>query len=176
MTRTLAPAAAAILAAILFLPSSASATAADTTSAYVGVDRCKMCHMAQFRHWQTVSMSRAYERVRESEDVGKFVQCHSTGFGRPGGFTTIEATPHLAGVQCEACHGPGREHVSMPVSNRDPAARRATINRNRQDCASCHESDEPHETPRTPQTRPERFHVAPDTGSAPATRPAARGS
>ena len=34
------------------------------------------------------------------------------GFDEAGGFKSIETTPGLANVQCEVCHGPGKEHLS----------------------------------------------------------------
>ena len=44
---------------------------------------------------------------------GQCLQCHVTGFGKPGGFTSREETPDLLGVQCEMCHGPGSLYTEM---------------------------------------------------------------
>ncbi len=38
--------------------------------------------------------------------------CHTTGFGEPGGFVSLEETPKMAGVQCEVCHGAGEGYLA----------------------------------------------------------------
>lgn len=119
------------------LPSASQEAAADRPT-YVGAARCKMCHMPQFRSWEAGSMSKAWAAIKDAPDREKCVSCHTTGYGQPGGFTTLEATPNLVGVQCESCHGPGSAHVALPVANREPAARAATINKFITDCRSCH--------------------------------------
>ena len=40
--------------------------------------------------------------------------CHTVGYSLPTGFTTEAATPYLAGVQCENCHGPAALHAANP--------------------------------------------------------------
>jgi hypothetical protein len=45
--------------------------------------------------------------------------CHTTGFGRPGGFPrdgAVESHTDLARVGCESCHGPGGEHVKQDAT------------------------------------------------------------
>ena len=46
--------------------------------------------------------------------------CHTTGYGLVGGFSSIEKTPHMAGVTCEACHGPGGGYVDTVMSRSKP--------------------------------------------------------
>ena len=43
------------------------------------------------------------------------VSCHVVGAKDIGGFVTLEASPGFAGVQCENCHGPRKEHASNPT-------------------------------------------------------------
>jgi mono/diheme cytochrome c family protein len=59
------------------------------------------------------------------------VGCHVTGFGEAGGFSGVRmrgTSVDLIDVQCEACHGPGRDHA------RDGSYRATAI----QSCVRCH--------------------------------------
>jgi hypothetical protein len=60
------------------------------------------------------------------------LRCHTTGFGKPGGFQAAGGPqPALAAVGCESCHGPGGDHV------RDGARRKGTILKLSDKCGSC---------------------------------------
>ena len=50
---------------------------------------------------------------RDYSKDSKCLPCHTTGYGQPGGFVSIEKTPLLVGVQCESCHGPGEECIPI---------------------------------------------------------------
>lgn len=138
--RTIGIAAIAIAAVTASAMVAVGEEAAAPAGPYVGAEKCKMCHMPQYNTWKNTTMATAWERVKEAEDVAKCLPCHTTGFGQPGGFTSIEATPHLVGVQCEACHGPGQAHLATPMSDKE--ARRASMSRNAADgapdCRGCH--------------------------------------
>ena len=44
------------------------------------------------------------------------LKCHVTGYGAAGGYaagTSPEVLRELLGTTCEACHGPGSEHVKI---------------------------------------------------------------
>jgi len=61
------------------------------------------------------------------------VKCHVTGFEKDGGYVDQELTPALAGVQCEACHGPAANHAANPMNKKNLIARPGeTI------CRECH--------------------------------------
>lgn len=103
---------------------------------YVGVKKCKMCHFKQYKAWEKTRMSKAYERIANEPDKEKCYECHTTGYGHPGGFKDPESTPNLEGVQCESCHGPGSEHLAVKMT--DKAKKRATIKRYPTSCSNCH--------------------------------------
>ncbi|MCG6534756.1 MAG: hypothetical protein L7F78_08720, partial [Syntrophales bacterium LBB04] len=42
--------------------------------------------------------------------------CHTTGYGLVGGFVSLEQTPAMAGVSCEACHGHGGTYVNTVMN------------------------------------------------------------
>ena len=83
------------------------------TPRYLGDTSCSKCHPEVARRWgQTVhasAMETLVAKGRQSDPA--CIPCHATGYGRPGGFREMGTTPWLAGVQCEACHGPGSFHV-----------------------------------------------------------------
>ncbi|VAX08474.1 hypothetical protein MNBD_GAMMA26-2134 [hydrothermal vent metagenome] len=105
------------------------------TPTYIGIGNCKVCHMPHFESWQTTKMSKAFEllkpgiRPEAKKQAGmdpnrnyttdlECVQCHTTGFGKPGGFTSIADTPDMTDVQCETCHGPGSIYAEMMLKKR----------------------------------------------------------
>lgn len=75
----------------------------------------------------------AYHAGEEkSYDCGS---CHTTGYvpeGNQDGLPGLIGVWAEDGVGCEACHGPGSEHVN------DPYMAKLTINRDREACAACH--------------------------------------
>lgn len=80
---------------------------------YLGAAGCVDCHQPFYESWEKTRHAGAFgtiEKAGKSRDP-ECVVCHSTGYKEEGGFQGVAATPGLAGVQCEACHGPGREHV-----------------------------------------------------------------
>ena len=110
------------LISILFVMAVLVVANADAAK-YIGAKKCKACHMKQFKSWKKTNMSTSYENLKpgvKGEEKTKAgldadkdytadadcLRCHTTGYGK-GGFESMEKTPKLAGVQCEACHGAG---------------------------------------------------------------------
>ncbi len=110
---------------------SATGNAAD----YMGAKKCKACHLKQYKSWQKTSMATSFENLKpgiKAEEKKKAgldpekdytadpdcVRCHTTGYGKPGGFTSLAETPKLINVQCEGCHGPGGDFRMIMKKNK----------------------------------------------------------
>lgn len=105
-------------------------------SPFVGEEQCKTCHPKQHKVWQSSEHAIAFEDleiVKKSFDP-ECIQCHVVGFNNPGGFVDINITSHLINVQCENCHGAGKDHAKSsgqkPVVNKDWPREKM--------CAQCH--------------------------------------
>lgn len=109
---------------------------------YVGSRVCGECHDLEYETFTSHSKkAKSYESVEvmsaglTEAEYHNCLECHSTGYGKPGGFTSVEETPHLKNVGCEACHGPGGRHVETGDG--------ADIHRSLsvQDCQRCHNEE-----------------------------------
>lgn len=108
-------------------------------SDYVGTESCKPCHQKQYENFIKFSrMSRSFISVEKMknkitpEELKTCYQCHTTGYGKKGGFVSSEKTPHLKDAGCEVCHGPGKRHVE--TKNPKYIKRKFTI----KICEPCH--------------------------------------
>lgn len=120
------------------------ASGADANE-YVGDNekKCAMCHKEQVAAWKKWDMAKSWETVSKHKDFAdKCIKCHVTGYGEPGGFVSIEKTPKLANVQCEACHGPAGEHMAVPLS--DKVKKAETMKKPTEaNCKTCHNKESP---------------------------------
>jgi hypothetical protein len=87
---------------------------------YVGSEKCKNCHEAEYAIWEASPHPHAYEsfvhkakRPTLRQYDGECVVCHVIGFGYASGFRNEKDTPLLKGVGCESCHGPASLHVAQ---------------------------------------------------------------
>jgi peroxiredoxin len=114
---------------------------------YTGSEVCKSCHEEEFATWSEHAHAASIAKLEaptETENP-ECLRCHTTAFGKPGGFpadANPAELPDLAVVGCESCHGPGSKHVedkgSDPgniVALGDKSAPCVTL----QVCASCHD-------------------------------------
>jgi hypothetical protein len=86
---------------------------ASAGPAYVGAAVCGSCHPAQLRQWAKTRHAGALEGLarKRQERNPACVRCHVTGYGDSGGYRLGAAGGvDMGNVQCEACHGFGREH------------------------------------------------------------------
>ncbi len=82
---------------------------------FVGSKQCAPCHGAIYQDWLGSPHARAWQtlQTKQAEASPPCLRCHSTGYGHKGGFSNPVKTPNLAGVQCEACHGPASGHLAQ---------------------------------------------------------------
>jgi len=81
-------------------------------AAYEPAEQCGKCHEPQYKQWLTTRHSHAFatiQRVKRQEDP-ECILCHTMGYGRQNGFFSMEETPGLAGVTCQACHPVTSKH------------------------------------------------------------------
>ncbi len=110
---------------------------------FAGSESCKDCHKFAYGVWSKTKHAGAFKSLseghtepghKENESSEKKYSeeawisrvwdpeclcCHTTGWEPQtalryqSGFKEMESTPHLAGQQCENCHGPAAEHVNL---------------------------------------------------------------
>jgi len=125
---------------------------------YVGVRVCRQCHAGpgaghQFSVWRASKHALAYaglwspaaKRISKLSGIAEEPQvaptclgCHATAFDAEE--WESEETFHLEdGVQCEGCHGPGSEYVSLDIMVDREAAMRAGLRMpSERTCMICH--------------------------------------
>ena len=112
-------------------------------ASYVPGKRCGTCHMKTFKDARTTSHNMSFNLLTDigEENTPECLPCHTTGYAQPGGFVDIISTPDLVGVTCQACHGPGSNHVLKGLSREQ---RGLTIWKSLEEfeaaCMKCHDS------------------------------------
>lgn len=103
---------------------------------YVGAASCLACHAEQHGPWSGTLHAGAFDTLVAGGAGGNELcfPCHAVGYGMPSGFVDQATTPHLAGVQCEGCHGPGSNHVL------DPEGAALEVSYDSARCGLCHQS------------------------------------
>lgn len=96
------------------LAGAAASVAEDRSGSYATGSACSGCHADRMASWGFDAHARAMASLIARKEQGnpECVGCHTTGFGRPGGFAELapERVEAFRDVQCEACHGPMRGH------------------------------------------------------------------
>jgi 2',3'-cyclic-nucleotide 2'-phosphodiesterase (5'-nucleotidase family) len=83
---------------------------------YAGSARCAACHVQAYETWKQTRHAQALDtlKAKNQEFNPQCLTCHTTGYGKEGGFVNATQTPQFANVHCEQCHGPGLEHAAKP--------------------------------------------------------------
>jgi hypothetical protein len=102
-----------------------------------GMTACCTCHAADCDTWNHSSHAHAWQSLTKSgAHVDAYCQqCHTTGFGLPGGFVSVARSEMHASVSCESCHGPSEAHVQ------DPETRTAYAGLAADQCVRCHDRE-----------------------------------
>lgn len=141
--------------------------AADWT--YIGNSQCKVCHNSakegeQYKKWQEAKHSKAIEALKTDRakeiaaekglekpphEAPECLKCHVTGYD-----VTAAAAPAKIkiedGVQCESCHGPASEHLTLarklkfkPEMITEIDIKATHIEPTEATCRSCHNEESP---------------------------------
>jgi len=145
---------------------SITAAGAAFSAEYVGAKKCKACHIKQYKSWEETNMAKSFENLkagamadakkkagldpaRDYTGDAKCLECHTTGYGKPGGFKSLAETPDLINVQCESCHGPGGDFKEIMKTNKEfklaeaAAAGLVIPNEKANNCMECHNDKSP---------------------------------
>ncbi len=124
------------------LPALAQGDASSKAAVYVGSEACKDCHAKEYESYSRYSKkAHSSQSVKtmapklSPEELRSCFACHTTGYGKPGGFESFEKTPALADAGCEVCHGPGSIHAASG----DPADIKAKLAMS--ECEACHNAE-----------------------------------
>ena len=157
-----------IIAVVLFAFGWAPNSTSAEDHAYISSKKCKVCHLKEYKSWETTSMAKAFEVLKPGERAEAkqaaglepdkdyttdpiCLPCHVTGYGSEGGFTDVESTPALVGVGCEMCHGAGGTYIkSEYMSLKNKEYKKAEIvavgmvdQVTEEQCLGCHNTDSP---------------------------------
>ena len=108
----------------------------QTKNGYVSATACQSCHQQAYRQWTATPHAFAFETLLKKERYfdPSCVSCHTTGFAYPTGFQIGDEMSTLKGVQCETCHGPGKQHIKNPQKSNIRRANETTL------CLECHDT------------------------------------
>ena len=128
-------------------PAAVKDTSKAAQHAYVGIAKCKICHMPYFKAWATTPHATAFDRLKPAnkEDRNpKCIKCHTTGLGA-GGYDAAKPAPDFKNTQCEACHGSGADYMKKAIM-KDPAKAKAAglvYPVSESVCVKCHNKESP---------------------------------
>lgn len=148
------------LALLIAVAGTGSIIAGD--HAYVGADKCKMCHNsaakgAQYTKWTEAKHSKAFadlasakakeiaaaKGIADPQKDDGCLSCHVTGHGVDAARLTDKYNAEQ-GVTCESCHGPGGDYWKMSVmKDRAQATAAGLVMPDEKTCVTCHNDKSP---------------------------------
>ncbi len=130
---------------------------------YIGASKCKTCHKKaktgnQYKKWQESAHAKAYKTLGTDEAKAaakkagitgdpqkseKCLKCHVTAFGVDA--KLIDSTFNMEdGVQCESCHGAGKDYKSKKtMEDKAKAIAAGLIIPDEALCKKCHNEESP---------------------------------
>jgi hypothetical protein len=149
----------AVLALVFLIPRSA---AAEGEHKFTGYKKCKTCHVKpaignQYDSWleskhaktfATLATEKAKKWATEAgvddpQTDDRCVKCHSTAHGVPDGMVS-KKFDRTAGVQCEACHGAGKDYRKKSVMvDPDKSRAKGLVEQTAAVCTTCHNDESP---------------------------------
>ena len=108
----------------------------QASNGYVSATACQRCHEQEYQQWSATRHAFAYETLLKKERYfdAACVSCHTTGFGYSTGFQIGDSDSTLKGVQCETCHGPGKQHIGNPKRSNIRSGADTSL------CLQCHDT------------------------------------
>ncbi len=97
-------------------------------------EKCKPCHQKEYKKWKETKHAKAFEVLISMKKENNFecLSCHTTFYGKPGGFQNYKFTKELANIHCIQCH-----KVDMKTH---PTTKKA-ITKGEKTCRKCHVPD-----------------------------------
>lgn len=97
---------------------------------FVGSAACADCHEQADKVYKASKHAHAWATLEKAEKGTRYgwpvthnpdcISCHVVGYGLQSGFVNPDKTPDLRDVGCEACHGPGDQHIEEYAAGREP--------------------------------------------------------
>ena len=96
---------------------------------------CRECHPGDHETWAESQHAHAWQTLVTVKAHGDSYcqQCHTTGYGLPGGFQSLAQSTAQVNVSCESCHGPSQAHANRPATKTPLVAR--------DQCVKCHDPE-----------------------------------
>jgi hypothetical protein len=144
--------------AILLVPLSVQAQ----DHKYVGARKCRSCHKKeeignQYGIWLESKHAKAFETlatekarewaakegIEDPQTADECLKCHATAHGVPDDRLSMKFD-RTAGVQCESCHGAGKDYSKKKVMiDRDKAEAKGLVLPTEEVCVECHNEESP---------------------------------